>query len=230
MTISREELAAWADGELGGARAEEIEAAVAADPALATCIAAHHALKERLASHFAPILEEPLPERFTRTLAPHAEVLDFAAARERPQQGRSLPRWTWIAAPALAASLTLAVFVPRGESDADYAAGQLANVLDSQLVSTQPGDAPTRILLSFRDQGGAYCRAFAGAERSGIACRDATGWRLRALGRGQAGARSQYRQAGSDSAAVLAAAQDLAAGPALGSDEEEVAMARGWRE
>ena len=230
MTVSREELAAWADGELGGARADEIEAAVAADPALAGQLATHRALKARLAGHFAPILGEPVPERLARVLTPKADVVDFVAVRERRQEARSLPHWTWIAAPALAASLVLAVFMPRGGSDASYATGQLADALDSQLVATQPGNAPTRILLSFRDQGGAYCRAFAGVERSGVACRDATGWRLRALGRGQAGPSSEYRQAGSDSAGVLAAAQDLAAGPALGPDEEKAAKARGWRQ
>jgi anti-sigma factor RsiW len=154
MIPSREELAAFADGELHGTRAAEIKTAVAVDPALAAQLAAHRALKARLASHFAPILDEPVPERLTGALAPKAGVVDFAAAHERRQQARNLPRWIWIAAPALAASLVVAVLVPRGESDGGYATGQLAVALDSQLVATQPSDAPTRVLLSFRDQGG----------------------------------------------------------------------------
>jgi AraC-like DNA-binding protein len=49
MTISREELAAFADGELDTGREAEIAAAVAADPALAAQVEAHRALKARLA-------------------------------------------------------------------------------------------------------------------------------------------------------------------------------------
>jgi anti-sigma factor RsiW len=48
MTISREELAAFADGELGAARAAEVAAAVAADGALQAQVEAHRALRAQL--------------------------------------------------------------------------------------------------------------------------------------------------------------------------------------
>lgn len=223
MTVTREELAAYADGELDPAREVEVAAAVAADPDLKAQVDAHRALKARLGAHFAPILDAPLPERLTAPLRrQEAEIIDFAAARNR-----RIVRWSWIAAPALAAALALAVFMPRG--DDGYASGALAATLDTQLVAAQSADAPTRILLSFRDQAGSYCRAFAGEAESGIACRDAEGWRLVTEGEGAAAQIGEYRMAGNPAAEMLERAQAMAAAPALDAAAEQAAKARGWR-
>lgn len=228
MTISPEELAAFADGELDAVRTAEVAAAVEADPALAAQVGAHRALKDRLGAHFAPIMDAPVPDRLTAALRPApAEAVSFAAAREKRDRARGLQRWGWIAAPALAAALALAVFVPRGNGD--YAQGALAETLDGQLIAAQAADAPTRVLLSFRDGEGAYCRAFAGVAQSGIACRDAEGWRLRYRGEGVAVQDGDYRMAGTPAAAVLERAQAMAAGPALDASQERAARARGWR-
>ena len=229
MSITPEELAAYADGELDEEHRERVAAEVAADPALAEQMAAHRMLKERLSAHFAPILDEPLPARLTGPLAPKAEVFDLAAARTIRDERRHLPRWSWIAAPALAASLALALFASHDGVRQGYASGELASALDDQLVATQPLHAPARILLSFRDNGGAYCRAFSAARQSGIACRDTQGWKLRELRASKAARSEQYRQAGSSDAAVLEVAQAMAVGPALDAAEEERARARSWR-
>ena len=229
MTISREELAAFADDELDAARAAEVAAAIEADAELAEELRRHRELKERLGAHFAPIMDAPLPDRLTAALrsAP-AEVVSLAAVRDRRDRTRGFPRWSWIAAPALAAALALAVFVPRGASG-DYAQGALAETLDGQLIAAQAADAPTRVLLSFRDEEGAYCRAFAGEAQSGIACRDAEGWRLRYRGEGVAVQGGDYRMAGAPATAVLERAQAMASGPALDASQERAAQARGWR-
>lgn len=230
MTPTRENLAAYADGELDPLSAVEVEAALVADPALAAQVKMHRALKARLSAHFAPILEEPLPHRMAASLAPASEVIDFTAARKRHTLRRTLPRWTWIVGPALAASLIVALFVPRsGDSGNNYASQELAEALDNQLVASQPADAPTRILLSFRDQDGAYCRAFAGVAQSGIGCRDDQGWRLRMIGHGSPAKSGEFRQAGSDSSTVMVAAQEMAVGSALDAKEEEIALRSGWR-
>ena len=249
MSVTREELAAFADGELAPARQAEVAAAVAADPELAAQLAAHRALRERLGAHFAPIVEAPVPERLASLLGPRegwdlvqqgaeptardpslrwGSVIDFDAAREKRGRARTLPRWTWFAGPALAASLALAVFIPRGAGDG-YASGDLAETLDGQLVAAQSADAPTRILLSFRDESGAYCRAFAGEAQSGIACRDDAGWRLIEEAAGAGVQDSEYRMAGAPAAEVLERAQALAAGPALDAAQEHAARTRGWR-
>jgi hypothetical protein len=229
MSVTREELAAFADGQLDEPRRSEVAAAVAADPALAAEVERHRALKDKLAAHFAPILDQPVPERLSALLGgAEPKVADLTAARQR-KAARGIPRWGWIVAPALAASLALAVFLPRGGTPEGYAGPQLAAALDEQLVATQASNAPTRILLSFRDDGGQFCRAFAGNAQSGIACKDATGWRLQAAGAGSATQQGDYRMAGSSAAGLMALAQDMAAGPALTASEEQDAKARGWR-
>lgn len=238
MTISREDLVAFADGELTGERAREVEAAIAADPALLRDLERHRALKAQLCAHFDPIAAEPIPDSLAALLrgapeapeAPEGNVVGFAAARERMANKRRLPRWSFIAGPALAASLVLAVLVPRGDDQAaTYAGAELASVLDRRLVAEQAPGEETRVLLSFRDRAGAYCRAFSGSEQSGVACRDATGWKLEALGEGSPGTQSDYRMAGAGAAAILARAQSMADGAALDGEQEAAARARGWR-
>jgi hypothetical protein len=231
MAITPEELAAFADGELPPARAAELADAVAADPVLAREVAAHRALKARLADYFAPIAAEPVPDRLGAMLrGTQAEVVDFAAAREQREQRRRLPRWSWAVGPALAASLALAVFLPRGgEGGSEYADTRLAAVLDDRLVAEQSPVAETRVLLSFRNGAGDYCRAFSGIEASGIACRDAQGWKLEMRGAGTDADQSDYRMAGAGDAEVMAKAQEMAAGPALDAGAEARAKAAGWR-
>jgi len=228
MSVTPEELAAFSDSQLDEPRTREVAAAVAADPALAAEVQRHRALKQRLATHFASILDEPIPGRLTTLLGgAEPKVADFTAARQR-KAARGIPRWGWIAGPALAASLALAVFLPRGTPEG-YAGPQLADALDDQLVATQANGAPTRVLLSFRDHGGQYCRVFAGSTQSGIACKDSTGWRLQTTAPGAAFEQGDYRMAGSPAAAVMARAQDMAAGPALTAKQEQAAQAKGWR-
>ncbi len=232
MTIAREELAAFADGELTGTREAEVAAAVAADPALARQVAAHRALKATLTDHFEPIARQPVPDGLAATLAPkpEGEVVDFTAARDRIEARRSLPRWSWVAGPALAASLALVLFLPRGEGDlGPYAEGRLASVLDSRLVAEQSPVAETRILVSFRNKSGDLCRAFGGDEGSGIACRDERGWRLDFMGEASEAGTTDYRMAGPQAAEVLARAQAMAGGPALDAEAEAEARARDWR-
>lgn len=229
MTITREELAAYADGELDTARTEEIAAAVESEPELAREVAAHRALKAQLTAHFAPIAEEQVPERLMALLTPRpAEVVDFTAARDKAEARRRLPRWSYFAAPALAASLALALFLPRGGDDDNGTVGpQLAQALDTQLVAEQASSAEPRILLSFRDRAGDYCRAFAEEARSGIACKQDGGWQLRMLDTGTGASVTEYRQA--SAARILAQAQEMADGPALDAQAEAAARQTGWR-
>jgi hypothetical protein len=228
--ITREELAAWADGEIAGARALVIEAAVETDSDLQAQVAAHRALKDRLSRHFAPVAKQPVPDRFRNLLVPQAaEIVDFAAAKTRLDEKRHFPRWIWVAGPALAASLALAVFLPRGGNDLpgeNYAGTQLASVLDTQLVAQQDAAADTRILLSFQNDGGEFCRAFANRDTGGIACHDDSGWRIEALIEGDATSATEFRQAGAPD--ILAQVQEMTAGSALDAAEEAAAREAGW--
>ena len=106
------------------------------------------------------------------------------------------------------------------------ASGDLARALDTQLASVS-GD--TRVLVSFRAQGGDYCRVFAAPALDGIACRDGKAWQLRQTRTSAAQGRAEYRQAASDNAALMAAAQEMMAGEPLNEEAEARARASGWK-
>ena len=124
MSVTPEELAAFADGQLDEPRRAQVAAEVAQDPDLAAEVAAHRALQGRLAAHFAPVLDQPVPDRLTALLGGgEAKVADLATERQRRAGGARIPRWGWIVGPALAASLALAVFLPGGGSAPEGYAG-----------------------------------------------------------------------------------------------------------
>jgi hypothetical protein len=231
MNITPELLAAYADGELSGEQALAVEAEIAGNADLQAELAAHRALRLRLAAHFAPIAEKPVPERLRQAVTDvgGSNVIELVTP-PRPRRAPTLPpRWMRIAGPALAASLVLVLLAIGSRPSGSYAAGELADALDTQLVATQKADAPVRVLLSFRDAKGEYCRGFSSAARSGIACRNEHGWRLRKLLGGGSGTSTEYRQAGSADMAVMASIQEMASGPALDAAEEQEAARRHWR-
>lgn len=231
MTVSPEQLAAFADHQLEGAEARAVAAEVAADPVLQAQVEAHRALRERLAGHFAPIAAAEVPERLlaaARAPARSADVIDLSvAAAARKRGGRPGISWRY-AMPAIAASLVAAVLGVNAWQSRDYAGGAVGVALDHQLAATAPADASVRVLLSFRDGAGQFCRAYAAGNEGGIACRDDRGWRLQFRTSVPAGQQAEFRQAGSGAAAVMAAAQTMAVGPALSADEEATAAKRNW--
>lgn len=231
--VTKEELAAWADGEVTGTRGKEVAAAVAADPQLQAEVEAHKALKAQLSAHFAPIAEARVPDRFSALLngtdaeQKPAEVVDFAGAREKREARRRIPRWGYFVGPALAATLVLAVVLPGGPDTLEDSDPALAMALDSQLVADQDTGGETRVLLSFVNEDDRYCRAFSQPDRTGIACRDDSGWALQLEMAGTRQSGTEFRQAGAEE--ILAAAQDMAAGPALTAEQEAAAREAGWR-
>lgn len=233
MTVSPERLAAYADGELGRDEAGAVEAELERSPQLRTQLEAHRALKARLAARFAPVADEPIPERLlqtVRTSGQSAEIIDLGQVRARREPPRRASPWAWVAASGLlAASVALAVLVPRGPPAGDYAGGELVLALNRQLVATQEQGEPVRVLLSFRDRAGHYCRGYARQTAAGIACRDGQGWRIEKEVGADLQTSAEYRQAGTAPEALMGAIQDMAAGPALDAAEERRARDRNWR-
>lgn len=236
MTITPEELAAFADGELNDADKERVAAAIARDETLARQLEAHRALKARLAGHFAPVLDQPVPDRLAQLLANASEtwradenIVNLAAAREIRAVKWHLPAWGW--GGAIAASIAAVVIFSSysGGSGALYADEQVAQVLDQQTIAEQPTNAQNRVLLSFKNRSGEYCRAYNVAGKGGIACRDTKGWRMEVVGEGETTDKAQYRMAGSD-IDILDRAQEMAVGAALDADAEAAARATGWRD
>jgi hypothetical protein len=228
MTIDPETLMAYADGELDPVAAKRVERAIAADPALAEQVAAHRRLRARIAGSFAPVAEAPVSERLTSLLKPDNVV---------PLRPRARPRFDLRWGAAIAASLAIGILIGpmlrpaapvRVGPTGLVASGDLARALDTQLAATQ-GDAPIRVIVSFRDSSGAICRTFAGRATSGIACREGDGWSVRRTVSGAGEARTDYRQAGSTDPALMAMAQDMMAGAPLDAAQERAAHDRGWR-
>lgn len=222
-------LMAYADGELDPLAAKRVERAIAADPALAETVAAHRALRLRLGTAFAPVLEAAVPDHLAAMLETNVVAI-APRALSAPQPRR------WLSGLAVAASLVVGVALgtqwqePNGPVSSSgsslVASGDLARALDTQLASTS-GD--TRVLVSFRAAGGGYCRVFAAPAVDGIACRSGAIWELRQTRASGARRDAAYRQAASGEAPLLAAAQDMMAGEPLDEAAETRARAAGWK-
>jgi hypothetical protein len=230
--IDDEMLMAFADGELNAIDRARVEKAVAEDPGLRARLAAQQALRARLSAFYGPTAEEEVPDRFRAML--ETKVVDLSAARARSAR----PMWQTFS--ALAATLVLGLAIGRAmpwpggggpvgfDHGAIVAQGDLARALDTQLASAPaPGEA-TRIGLSFAAADGRLCRTFEGQALSGLACRGERDWQLLVTAPGAGAARTDYRQAASNSL-VLQAAQELMAGEALDGAGERQARDAGWR-
>lgn len=236
MTISPEMIAAFADGELEGADKEKVAAAIAVDPTLVNEVERHRRLKAVVAARYAPIMTEAVPAHLVallQTSEPHPEKVGKVVSLAAPRSKRGLPpmirRWVPIAGPAIAASLVLVLWQPWQPSVPDgYAGEELSSMLDKRLVANQSADAQPRVLLSFATEGGKFCRAWRGETDGGIACRDASGWKIEQSIAVSGTSSTKYRQAGSE-VEILAAAQEMAVGDALDAQGEKRALASGWR-
>lgn len=254
MTVSREDLIAYADGELSGENKARVEAEIAADPALAREVEAEQALRSRLSAHFAPLVDEPVPDAWLRIIerattprpandsdaSPNAaRIVSLDEVREA--RDKTAVRWripAWGTGMAMAASLALGLLIGQPwqasqepvamRGNVLVAESDLAKALDSQLADA-PGSTQWRVMASFPRQGGGYCRVFGGAAAGGIACQEGDEWRIQHLVPGTSSQTSAYRQAGSDTSGLMALAQDMAAGDPLDAMGERAAMAKGWR-
>jgi hypothetical protein len=237
MCVDDETLMAWVDGELNAIRGPEIEAAVAADPALARRAGRMRMVRELVADGFAPVLAAPAPSGLrglTKTVA------TLTPRRRR----RADAGWTALAASvALLVAAVAAMQILKQDSigrfrDGVYVAdARLSRALDR----TPSGAAVTQDGLrlaprySFRDVNGRLCRVFTAGRGSGAvagaACHEADLWRLIAIApAGDAGDDGVFRQAdGGEPEAVAAAVEAIWADAPLDAGEEAAAIRNHWR-
>jgi hypothetical protein len=250
MTISEETLMAYADGELDAASRASVEAAMQEDPDIAKRVARHRALRAAMRGAFSAVLEEAVPDRLIaaarQRAAPRGAVADLSLAREAAQRKISAaPGRRWQPA-AMAASLLLGLglgflawhgpraLIEPGAGGGLVASAALAEALSGQLSDDRAADRAAIIGLSFRDKSGAYCRTFAlrgNAAGSGLACREGTDWKIRALAQTPPAAvdSGNFRTAGSeDSPAIRAAVEGSIQGEPLDHAGEIAARAKGW--
>ncbi len=230
MSFDPGTVAAFVDGELDDLTARRIEREAESDAALAAEIASYRALTAKLSAHFAPVVEEAVPERLRALLVEPGVDTSLVARRHAKRGSFASVHWGAIAA-SLVLGLTIGLrpWVPAADiasvNGTLVASGALADALDTQLASDQLANAEIRIGLSFRDKQGRACRSFEARDLSGIGCRDGGRWALeRAIG---GRANQEYRQASSSE--LLTAAAAMMAGDPFDVVAERAARDSGWR-
>jgi hypothetical protein len=239
--MNENRLMAYLDGELEGDARIAAEREIAADPALAERVRAQQALRVRLQAAYAPLLDEPVPERLLAAARGTAQVADLAAAR----QARKRRRWQWPEWGAMAASVLAGVIggqLMRGANDplrtardgSLVAGGRLARALTEQLASAPRQGSPVKIGTSFVARSGRYCRSFVlerDAPMAGLACRDGDAWKLQLVAPAvKPEAAGGYRMAASAlPPALLKAIDEQIQGQPFDTAAEQAAQRRGWR-
>jgi hypothetical protein len=243
---------AYLDGELDDDARARIDAAVAADPALAGRLARDLRLQTQVRDAFAGALDEPVPAHLQAMLAPAAASqasaahpsetpggADIVVLPSRNPHRRMPPAWLGYAAAAMLAVVAIGGAWQRMQSpvrmrDGELvAAGTLAKGLDTVLASAPDAASAVSIGLTFRARDGRICRSFSYRDEttlSGLACRSDGTWRLSALERVEAANEGEWRQASSTMTPAVQAAVDAAlAGDAFDADGERKARDSGWR-
>lgn len=244
MRFSDEMLMAYADGELDLVARAEIEAAMAADPAMARAVERHRALASKLQSAYGGVLDEPVPQRLAKLVEPPAAepVIRLSppraalAALQAAHARWQLPQWSALAA-SIALGAAIGVLLSRAPS-APYeqtahglvARGELDDALTRQLAGSLGTGGP-RVGISFRDRDGDYCRTFHLQHESplaGLACRAGAEWQLEVLAAAPALA-GDLRPATAMPMAVLHAVDAMIEGEPLDVAAEKDARDGGWR-
>jgi len=200
------QLAAFLTGTLEDeALIDAIEAAINADPALATraeALASAEPMDASVREAFAPVLDAPVPERLIAAAPPRAaEVVDLAAARAAksaaplptPANDTGRSSWRWPQFGAMAASLALGVLIggPLLKGGAEAPAGAslvLASADLTAMLDSAPSGQKTdlaalgegEVVLTFRNADGLLCRQFliegkGGTTSDALACAGGNG-------------------------------------------------------
>jgi anti-sigma factor RsiW len=133
--------------------------------------------------------------------------------------------------PAITTSSTSSTALVVSAGGALTAQGTLATALSQQLASAPVSDSGIRIGVSFVAQDGVYCRSFALDGAAGLACRDATQWKIPLMVDNKSVAQTDsYQQAATAiPPVVLDAIDQRIAGMAMDAAEERRALERGWK-
>jgi hypothetical protein len=243
MNSASEKAMALVDGQLAPAELPDLVQELARNAPLVAEVQEYLALsRHRLASAFAATGEEPVPSRLVDTIirsaapavAPAGQPLS-ARALAWLQESYRVPAWSLAAAPALAASIMLAVW---WAAPAPGRGPLLEADLGPALERTESGkDAPlgtVRPVLTFHSKDAGWCRQFdvRHATRQvshALACRAADGrWEVVAS---TPPARTGLMPAGSDRRkAIDDLATSMMRGNPLSPVDETKMIGQGWRQ
>ena len=239
--IDDETLMAFADGELSEERAAEVEAALAASPALQARLQAMRNTDDLLRAAVVPSLD--MPERFAQLLQPEA------ASKVVPLKRAPRAAWWLPAGAAIAAVLT--VWISSTSLITTQTAGWLRQVDDGVAISgaleaaalntrsgdlVRVGDLSIRPVVSFVGNDGRSCRELHVRDKEMaariIACRDLQEdeWCIEALANIPTHEFTDtYQTAAAPRNAVIEAAiARIGVKATLGAEEENDAIARKW--
>ena len=110
------------------------------------------------------------------------------------------------------------------------AAGGLARTLESATMQASQEEG-VRIIATFKDETGRWCRLYQGTAHAGLACRQtAEGWQILAAGEGVAASDGLAVPSGGGGAEAVddLAYRMMASSAALDIDAEAALIARGW--
>lgn len=239
MRLSDETLVAYADGILDEEARAQVELAMQADPGVAARVRQCQALRQQgRRAHGGGGTPPPPRPKIIQLDSVRASRRQPAAAAASPPPQRAWPHWLALGLAVLLGAVVGVAAVTAYHSEIQFAGvnghgllrahGKLDNALDSQLTSNPQPAGNLRIGVSFVSRDGQYCRVFELGAAAGLACRAGAGWNIPVLVEGQ-GAAGTYRPVGSPMpAAVLAAIDARALGPALDAAAERAAAARNW--
>lgn len=227
------------DGELTPEAGAVIDAAAAADPALAARLKALRALRS-LARDAAPLAPDPRDQALARLIAaapaprpPAARLFERLQAAFAP---RHAPLWAGLAAASFVVGLSIGWLGQDNDPgftvqpDGVIADAGLIAVLDTRLTADGADAQGRAVGLTFRDADQRWCRTFAAGQAgvAGLACRQDQSWTLAALAPFQPAA-TELRTASVDIPAPVLAAVDAAiAGDTLDAAAETRARDAGW--
>lgn len=259
MNFNDETLMAYADGELDASTRRAIEEAMRHDDVLAQRVARHRMLRTEVFNAFAPVLDEPMPERLLASLTPIAphnlaveagtSAISLGIAGTGKPAANDAHGWSWSQWGAMAATLVIGVVVGHfatgdrqteqqvamvsGRNGMLTAQGALDAALSRQLPSDTPAGAAVRIGLSFVSADGNYCRSFTlqgqTASTAGLACKNGEKWEIPAIAQGETPIGAYRTAAAETPAAVLDAIDRRIAGKTLDAAGEQTAMRQGWQ-
>lgn len=250
MTISDEKLSAFIDGELPDSEMAAISAKLHDDTQMAERLAALAEANNKVVSAYAPIVDEPVPERILKMLQPVSDaptesvgnVVRIDTAKSKPRQRN------WLA--ALAASLTLALgyWMGLGDDANNFdeqwvgtitAAHPLFNVLEqtpSATIVTLPGRGKitAKPILSFKSRSGDYCREYQTQSKvsatRGVACRKETVWEVVMVSKTGVDGGDGYRTAsGYSDKHIEQLVDEMMLDVPLGAEEERTLLSQQWK-
>ena len=193
MIVTDEMLIAYLGGKLSAPDRAAVEAAVASDPAVAERLRRHREVGAMIQNAITSGGRKARSAGGDKSAAPVVSLADARRTREvpptptakagPPPARKPLDPRVLMLAVGLVAGVAVGVFAPRPTNallDGTLKAqGVLAATLEQGVAADQKPGARVRILGTYRNSEGVWCRTFASESRiSGIACRTGEGWRL----------------------------------------------------